>query len=137
MGLFLVLFVAMSVRIGFMNSYIHNKRKFIGEESINIFVYTIGTSFCISSILKKFNGINDNSKVLLILLIFFLYLFFLYMSSISLKMKKTRERKVAFYKVIEYVLIAILIVFFPLMIIYPLIDIAIALLYDFEYKKTI
>lgn len=59
------------------------------------------------------------------------------MSYISLKVKKTREKKVTFYKVIEYISIAILIVFYPLMIIYPLIDIAIALLYDFEYKKTI
>lgn len=137
MVLFLVLLVAMAVRIGFMNSYIHNKRKFIGEESINIFIYTIGTSFYISLALKELNSTNANFKVLPILLIFFLYLFFLYMSYISLKEKKTRERKVTFYKVIEYVSIAILIVFYPLMIIYPLIDIAVALLYDFEYKKTL
>lgn len=137
MVLFLVLLVAMVVRIGFMNSYIHNKRKFIGEESINIFIYTIGTSFYISLALKELNSTNANFKVLPILLIFFLYLFFLYMSYISLKVKKTRERKVTFYKVIEYVSIAILIVLYPLMIIYPLIDIAVALLYDFEYKKTL
>lgn len=137
MALFLVLLVAMSVRIGFMNSYIQNKRKFIGEESINVFVYTIGTSFYISSALKEFNGINDNFKVVPILLVFFLYLFLLYMSYISLKVKKTREKKVTFYKVIEYISIAILIVFYPLMIMYPLIDIAIALLYDFEYRRTI
>lgn len=137
MVLFLVLLVAMVVRIGFMNSYIHNKRKFIGEESINIFIYTIGTSFYISLALKELNSTNANFKVLPILLFFFLYLFFLYMSYISLKVKKTRERKVTFYKVIEYVSIAILIVLYPLMIIYPLIDIAVALLYDFEYKKTL
>lgn len=137
MAVFLILIITMSIRIGFMDSYIHNRRKFIGEESINIFIYTVGSAFYMCLTLKGVNGAYDNLKVIPMLLVLFLYIFFMYMSTIAMKVKKEREKKKGFYKTMEYVSLVILICFFPLLMIYPLIDIAIAFLYDFESKEII
>lgn len=127
----------MAIRIGIMDSYINGRRRFIGEESINILVYTLGTAFYMAITLKEINGFNDYLVICPMILVILLYIIFIYFSVTSMGVKKERERKKIFYKVVEYISIGILLLLLPLIMIYPLIDIAIAFLYDFENKEIV
>lgn len=137
MSIFLILIITMAIRIGIMDSYINGRRRFIGEESINILVYTLGTAFYMAITLKEINGFNDYLVICPMILVILLYIIFIYFSVTSMGVKKERERKKIFYKVVEYISIGILLLLLPLIMIYPLIDIAIAFLYDFENKEIV
>lgn len=137
MAIFLILIVAMSVRIAFMDSYIQGRRKFIGEESINFLVYTLAVAFYNSYALKFIDGVNDYLVLCPMILVLILYVTFLYYSYLVIKIKKDRIKKGSFYRNLEYLSILMLLFLLPLIVIYPLIDIAINLIYEFEEKEIL
>ncbi|MGL5616993.1 MAG: hypothetical protein ACRDD2_12320 [Sarcina sp.] len=137
MAIFLILIIAMSVRIAFMDSYIQGRRKFIGEESINFLIYTLAVAVYNSQALKSIDGINDYLVLCPMILILILYVTFLYYSYLVIKIKKSRDKKRIFYKNLEYLSIVILLFLLPLIVIYPLIDIGINLIYEFEEKEIL